>query len=230
MKNIETVLALLGFKERSTLKSKHFVHYQKNDNTHLFAYTRDQDMSLRFSSPSGEWDGNLFDVITFYYLCDNSSNFNEADRIALFLRENNLSPLELESKGEHLSPVPHFNLYKLLFSEHGKCAQNTFNNALESETHLYFFFMDEDVTALRQHNILGVVSYDKVHKTEQTVMFSDLDRSIYFSNPSIAATESVAFNSFKEMIAFNNRMSSAYFYIVFKGNSIYQCKKLQTHE
>ena len=78
--------------------------------------------------------------------------------------------------------------------------------------------MDEDVTTSRQHNILGVVTYDKIQKSEQTVMFSNLDRSIYFSNPSISSTEAVVFNSFKEMIAFSNRMSSDYFYIVFKGD------------
>ena len=218
MKNIETILSLLGFTQPTTLKSKLFVHFEKKDNTHLFMYKRAQDNALRFSSQSGEWDGNLFDVITFHYQSDNSSSFNEADRLALFIRENDLSTLELEPVAENLLPVPHFNLYKLLFSEHGKCKKDIFNNALESETQLYFFFMDEDVTTSRQHNILGVVTYDKIQKTEQTVMFSNLDRSIYFSNPSISSTEAVVFNSFKEMIAFSNRMSSDYFYIVFKGD------------
>lgn len=218
MENIKTVLSLLGFTERTNLKSKHFVHFEKKDAMHLFMYRRAQDNTLRFSCASGEWDGNLFDVITFHYQTDNSSSFNEADRLALFLRENTLTISELEPEAENLVPVPHFNLYKLLFSEHGKCKQPIFNNALESESHLYFFFMDEDVTAARQHNILGVVSYDKNEKTEETVLFSNLDRSIYFSNPSIGATEAVVFTSFKEMIAFSHRMSSDYFYIVFKGD------------
>ena len=218
MKDIESILSLLGFQESTTLKSKLFVHFEKKDNTHLFLYKRAQDNTLRFSSPSGEWDGNLFDVITFHYQTDNSSSFNEADRLALFIRENGLTRVELEPTAQNLLPVPHFNLYKLLFNEHGKCRTPIFNNALESETHLYFFFMDEDVTVSRQHNILGVVTYDKVEKTEETVVFSNLDRSIYFSNPSIPSTEGVVFNSFKEMIAFSNRMSTDYFYIVFKGD------------
>ncbi len=218
MKNIETILSLLGFKESKTLKSKLFVHFEKKDNTHLFMYRRAQDNTLRFSSQSGEWDGNLFDVITFHYQTDNSSSFNEADRLALFIRENGLKESELKPIAGNLMPVAHFNLYKLMFSEHGKCKQTIFNNALESESHLYFFFMDEDATASRQHNILGVVTYDKIEKTEESVGFSNLDRSIYFSNPSISSTEGVVFNSFKEMIAFSKRMSSDYFYIVFKGD------------
>jgi len=181
-------------------------------------YRRAMDNSVRFSSKSGEWDGNLFDVITFHYRTDNSSSFNEADRLAIFLRENGLKESEIDPDADKLLAVANFNLYKLMFSEHGKCKDTVFNNALESESHLYFFFMDEDVTASRQHNILGVVTYDKNEKTEETVVFSNLDRSIYFSNPSIAATEGVVFNSFKEMIAFRKRMSSDYFYIVFKGD------------
>lgn len=218
MKDITNILSLLGFKKGESLKSNFFVHYTSNENIHLFMYKRIQDNTIRFSSQSGEWDGNLFDVITFHHQTDNSSSFNEADRLALFIRENNLKESDLIPSNNELTPVVNFNLYKLMFKEYGNCKDKVFNNALESNSHLYFFFMDEDVTPSRQHNILGVVAYNKSEKAEETVAFSNLDRSIYFSNPTIASNEAVVFNSFKEMIAFRHRMPADYFYIVFKGD------------
>ncbi|MEM7485709.1 MAG: hypothetical protein AAF348_10930 [Bacteroidota bacterium] len=217
MKNIESILALLGLKPGKNLSDNFFIHFESSSGTHLFMYKRLRDNAIRFSSASGEWDGNIYDVITFYYQTDNSSDFNEADRLTLFKRDNDLKNDDLNFSIGELKPVPHFNLYKLMFKEYGNCKDDVFNNALESSTHLYFFFMDEDVTPSRQHNILGVVAYDKSNKDEETVVFSNLDRSIYFSNPSINSNEAVVFNSFKEMIAFRKRMPSNFFYIVFKG-------------
>ncbi|TKD59002.1 hypothetical protein [Flavobacterium sp. ASW18X] len=213
---VKDIMALLGFKEGETLQSRFFMHFHKNGDNHLFLYQPMGSNALRFCSPSAEWDGNLIDVITFYYNAENSSEFNEGDRIALFLRENNIDLSQLHFDVE-LSPVQHFNLYRILLQEYGSCKDLTLNNALESDSHLYFFFMDEDVTPGRQHNILGVVSYDKAKQTEQTISFSDLGRSIYFSNPSISTTEAVVFDSFREMIAFKSRMKTDYFYLVFKG-------------
>ena len=218
MKDINSLLHLIGFKKGESLTSKSFTHFESKTNIHLFMYKRASDNTIRFSSPSGEWDGNLYDLITFHYQTNNSSSFNEADRLAIFLRENQLKNEELLISDKGLLPVASFNLYKLMFKEHGNCKDDVFNNALESKTHLYFFFMDEDITATRQHNVLGVVTYNKEDKTEQTVVFSNLDRSIYFSNPSISSKEAIVFNSFKEMIAFRGRMASDYFYIVFKGD------------
>lgn len=219
MKNTYKVLSSLGFKKGEAFSSKVFVHLEnKEKNAHLFLYKSLTSNSFRFSSHSGEWDGNIFDVITFYYNTDTSSNFNEADRIAIFLREFNLKESDLHFNDSSLLPISNFNLYKTLFQEFGNCKDDIFNNVLESETSLYFFFMNEDLTPARQENILGVVAYDKENKTETTVRFSNLDRSIYFTNPSIATNEAVVFNSFKEMIAFKERISSNYFYIVFKGS------------
>src|SRR5680860_13319 len=215
---IDNLLAALDFHREETLVSKYFVHYTNNGGQHVFLFKDLKDGSAKFSSPSGEWRGNIYDLINFYHDTDNSSSFNEADRMELFIRANDAKKWDLTSGIEELEPVAHFNLYKLLFKQYGHCKDPVFGNALESPDMMYFFFMDEDITPSQQHNILGVVTYDKKTREETTVHFSDLGRSIYFSDPSIASREAVIFNSFREMVAFRSRMATDFFYIVFKGS------------
>lgn len=214
----DKLLTELDFRRGETLVSKYFIHYQNGEGQHVFLFKDLKDGAARFSSPSGEWQGNIYDLITFYYETDNSSQFNEADRMAIFTRANDEKKWDLGPALQELEPIAHFNLYKLLFREYGPCADPVFGNALESGDKMYFFFMDEDVTPSRQHNVLGVVGYDKATQEETTVHFSDLGRSIYFSDPSIEAREAVIFNSFREMVAFKSRMATDFFYIVFKGS------------
>lgn len=216
--NFDKLLAKLKFERGTTLFSKHFVHYQRGGEEHIFLYRKTEDGPARFSTPSGEWQGNINDLITFFYETDNSSRFNEADRIALFVRANGGGTWDPKASPKGLEPVEDFNLYKLLYSEFGSCPDKTFNNALESGDNMYFFFMDEDITPSRQHNVLGVVRYDKGTQSENGVHFSDLNRSIYFSNPTIDSKEAVIFNSFREMVAFKSRMGKDFFYVVFKGS------------
>jgi len=214
---LDALLAILGFERGSTLISKQFVHYHKGDAEHIFLFRDANDGSAKFSSPSGEWQGNIFDLITFYYGTDNSSAFNEADRIALFIRENGNASWEFADELGQLDPVDGFNLYRILFREYGNSGERALGNALERDGTLYFFLMDEDITPSRQYNILGVVSYDRKSGEETTVRFSDLERSVYFSDPSIDAAEAVIFGSFGEMVSFKTRMQTDFLYVVFKG-------------
>lgn len=216
--DFDKLLAVLGFKRGTTLLSKHFVHYHREGHEHIFLYRMTADGPAMFSTPSGEWQGNINDLITFFYETDNSSRFNEADRIALFVRANGGKSWDAKASPKGLDPVRNFNLYRLLYSEFGSCPDETFNNALESGDNMYFFFMDEDITPSRQRNVLGVVRYDMGTQSEHSVHFSDLDRSIYFSNPAIVSKEAVIFNSFREMVAFKSRMGKDFFYVVFKGS------------
>lgn len=215
---IDKLLGKLKFRRGQDLLSKFFIHYHKSDGQHIFLFKDSGDGTAKFASASGEWRGNIYDVINFHYESDNSSRFNEADRIELFIREYDKKQWDLVSDIKDLEPVEHFNLYKLLFEQYDTCKDPVFGNALESDHTMYFFFMDEDITPSRQHNLLGVVTYDRKSGRETTVHFSDLGRSIYFSNPTIVTQEAVIFNSFREMVAFRSRMATDFFYIVFKGN------------
>ncbi|GAA4277547.1 hypothetical protein GCM10022259_22710 [Aquimarina mytili] len=115
-----------------------------------------------------------------------------------------------------LKPVDSFNLYQILLKDAAKVKDPALVNSVETEKTHYFFFMDEEKIKSGR-NILGVVAVDKATKKESILKFSELSRSIYFTNPSIKSEAAIIFNSFNEMMAFKALQNQDFFYIVVKG-------------
>jgi len=214
--SIEKILHPIGFKKGKDLASDYFIHFYKKGD-HIFIYKDSIKNEVFFSSPSGDLTGNLNDLITFFYESENSSKFNEADRIDLFKRQ---YPLATSLKTEEtlkLKGVLNFNLYQVMLKGISKAKDQILHNCFENDKKMYFLFMDEEKNKGNSRNILGVISYDKETKTENQINFSDLSKSIYFSNPSIKTNQAIIFNSFKEMLALKERMVNPFFYVVFKN-------------
>lgn len=208
---IESTLIHLGFKVNETLESDYFQMFSKDD-IHLFVYVSSKNNKRYFSSASGEFLGQAKDLVVFYFNTENSSLYNEEDRLLMF---NELHKKEVAIQKE-LQPIDRFNLYQILLKEAKKTNDNALINCVETTKYHYFFFMDEERIKSGK-NILGVVSLNKETRNEKELKFSELDRSIYFTNPSIKSEAAIIFNSFDEMLAFKELQGENFFYIVVKG-------------
>lgn len=207
--NAEQVLLSLGFKENNQLTSEYFVLYSKDD-SHFFIYENMNGVRM-FSSASGEFYGNGTDLITFLYKTENSSVYNEYDRISEFI--------ELFGKnsklGKPLKRLPKFNLYKYLVGLKKSRQSTDLINCVETNNSFNFLLVDEERNVSGK-NILGVVSLNKETNEEKTLVFSELNRSIYFTNPENCDSAFI-FNSFSEMLAFKKLQIKKSFYVVVKG-------------
>ncbi|QKX07764.1 hypothetical protein HN014_22455 (plasmid) [Aquimarina sp. TRL1] len=208
---IESVLIHLGFKENNVVESDYFQMFTK-EGSHLFVFESSKDNRRYFSSASGEFTGNSDDLIVFYYKTENSSLYNEEERMIMFKELHK----EEKHKPKNLKKIDSFNLYQIILKEAEKTKDNALVNSVETTNIHYFFFMDEE-RIKGGKNILGVVSLNKETRKESILKFSELDRSIYFTNPSIKSDAAVIFNSFNEMLAFKKLQKETFFYIVVKG-------------
>lgn len=205
--DIETAFTYLGFSEVN-YTTEYFRTYQKGETT-LFVYQSLLYGEKRFSNTSGEFTGGLHELILFYYLTDTSSSLSEKDRLTLFFKKHPDSPI----KYDKLKGVNSFSLYEILLEKGISYKNKTFNNIIQIEDRLHLMFLDEEKTHSKM-NILGVVSYDLNTHESKTFRFSNLDRSLYFSNPSIVSDRCVIFNDIKEMLSFQKQFDENFFYVL----------------
>lgn len=208
---IESVLLHLGYQANQTLISEYFEMYSKFE-SYLFVFKSKKDGKRYCASASGEFIADQKDLVVFYFLTESATMYNESERLQIF-QETHTKEI---AEQKELKPIEQFNLYQILLKEASKSEDKVLVNSLETKEKHYFFFIDEEKIKSGR-NILGVVSLDLKSRTEKILKFSELDRSIYFTNPSIKSEEAYIFNSFSEMIAFKKRQTKDVFYIVVKG-------------
>ena len=206
--DIENALTYLGFNE-IPYNTVYFRTYQKETHT-LFVYNSSSYQEKRFSSSSGEFTGGVNELVLFFYLTQSSSELTERDRLELFYKKHPDSPIDYEP----LKAIPSFSLYTILLENGTPYKNNTFNNIIQIGDVLHLMFLDEEKTTAKGLNILGVISYNLINHESEVFNFSDISRSIYFSNPSIPSDTAIVFNDIKEMLSFEKMFDKDYFFVL----------------
>jgi len=204
--DIELALNYLGFIQ-TEYQTDYFRCYKWNKDT-LFVYQKKGSDQKHFSNSSGEFTGNVDDLICYYFLKNTANKYSEGERLRLFYDINTNRELQFEP----LQPLRSFNLFNVLL-EKGKPYKNqSFQNALIIDDLLHFLIVDEEKTN-NPLNVLGVITYDLQTGISNSFEFSNLKRGIYFSNPAIKTDTCVLVDDIGEMIYLDENLEKNYFYI-----------------
>lgn len=204
--DIELALNYLGFIQ-TDYRTDYFRCYKWNNDT-LFVFQKKGSDQKYFSNASGEFTGNVDDLICYYFLKNTANKYSEGERLRLFYDINTDRNLDLTP----LIGLKSFNLFNVLLEKGKPYKTQSFQNTLLIDDLLHFLIVDEEKTN-NPLNVLGVITYDLNSGISNSFEFSNLKRGIYFSNPNIRTDTCILVDDIGEMIYLDDNMDKSYFFI-----------------